>query len=107
MAARYIGVVLRARRKELMLSQAEVGEMLNVSATTISMIEKGEQEIPFQKIEHYLVAYGLSSACYDVIVKLEYPSKWDDIVAMEDHMGKNGKALDNKVELMINSGQFK
>lgn len=107
MAARYIGVALRARRKELMLSQDEVGEMLNVSATTIGMIEKGEEEIPFQQIENYLVAYGLSSAYYDVIVKLEYPSKWDDILARADHMGKDGKALDNKVELMINSGQFK
>lgn len=42
---KYIALVLRARRKEIGISQAEIGAMLNISRTTISMVEKGNARL--------------------------------------------------------------
>lgn len=104
---KYIALVLRARRKEIGISQAEIGAMLNISRTTISMVEKGERKITFDRIQHYLAAYGLSSDCYPLFVKLLYPLDWEHLLIMKEQLGEPWEALEDKVELMINSCQFK
>lgn len=107
MSTKYVGLVLRARRKELQLSKVEMGKMLAVSTATISMFESGECKIAFHRIQNYLKAYGFSSDCYPLFVKLLYPVEWEDILLMKKKLGEDWQVLDNKVELMINSGQFK
>lgn len=107
MAAKYIGLVLRSRRKEMQLSQSEMGKMLRVSAATICLVESGGGKIAFHRLQDYLEAYGLSSESYPAVVKLLYPDKWEDILRMKQKIGEDWQELNNKVELLINSGQFR
>jgi len=58
---KYIGLVLRACRKEIQLSQVEMGEVLQISPSTINQVESGDVKIAFHKIQDYLGAYGLNS----------------------------------------------
>lgn len=107
MSNKYIGLVLQARRKEIRLSQVEMGVVLDVSTTTISMVENGKSKIAFHSITDYLDAYRLSSDCYPIFVKLLYPIEWEHLLIIKEQLGEPWRDLDNEVEVMINSGQFK
>jgi transcriptional regulator with XRE-family HTH domain len=107
MSTKYIGMVLRARRKEKQLSQVEMGKVLDVSTAIISQVESGEGKIAFHWIQDYLEAYGMSSECYPAFVKLLYPAEWVELLRRKKNLGEEWQALDDKVELLINSGQFR
>jgi hypothetical protein len=70
-------------------------------------VEKGERKIAFDRIQNYLAAYGLSSDCYPLFVKLLYPIDWEHLLIMKEQLGEPWEALEDRVELMIDSGQFK
>ena len=106
MSTKYIGLVLRAHRKKAQQRQEDIGKRLHVSAPAISRIESGEGKIAFHEIEDYLAAYGLSSECYPVFVKLLYPDEWENILRTKEAFGEDRMALDKKVEALINIGQF-
>ncbi len=107
MSTKFTGLVLRARRKEIQRSPIEIGGMLDVSTGTISMVESGEDRIAFHRIQDYLDAYDLNSECYPAFVKLLYPDEWENILRMKEVIGEDWHALDNQVDLLINSGQFR
>jgi transcriptional regulator with XRE-family HTH domain len=107
MSSKYIGLVLRARRNEIRLSQVKMGVLLDVSTTTISMVENGKSKIAFHRIPDYLEAYRLSSDCYPIFVKLLHPIEWEHLLIIKEQLGEPWRDLDNEVEVMIDSGQFK
>ena len=49
----------------------------------------------------------MSSDCYPLFVKLLYPIEWEHLLIMKEQLGEPWEVLEDKVELMINSGQFK
>ena len=104
---KFVGTVLLARRNEVALTQAEVGNILDVSTTTISMIERGVLNIPFPRIHDYVQVYELSEDCCAVFIKLLYPSEWHEILVMMGHSGEDWKSIDEKVDLVINEGNFR
>ena len=73
------------------------GKRLHVSAPKISRVESGEGKIAFHEIEDYLAAYGLSSECHPVFVKLLYPDEWENILGTKEEFGEDMKALDKRL----------
>jgi transcriptional regulator with XRE-family HTH domain len=85
MPTKYIGLVLRARRKALLLSQTEIGKILDVATSKICMVENSQRTIALHRIQDYLEAYRLSSNCYPVFVKLLYPLEWEQQLVLKDN----------------------
>jgi len=104
---KFVGTVLLARRKEVALTQAEVGNRLDVSTTTINMIERGVHKVPFPRIHDYVQVYKLSEDCCAVFIKLLYPSEWHEILVMMGQSGEDWESVDDQVELTINEGNFR
>ena len=52
---------VRYYRKELGLSQEYIGEILNVSKTTIIAIESGERSIKAEELSKFSEAFGVTS----------------------------------------------
>ena len=56
-----IGDRIRYKRKALKLSQEKLGELINVSANTVSAIENGTQYFGIDKLDLIVKALGMNS----------------------------------------------
>lgn len=60
-----VGERIRNRRKELKLSQEELGKRLGVTKSAVSRVEKGKEAITTDRLGRY--ADALETSCYDLL----------------------------------------
>jgi transcriptional regulator with XRE-family HTH domain len=69
--AKYIGIQIRKRRKELKINQEALGDYIGLSRASVVNLEQGRSETTFEKL--WLIASALG--CKDVGVFFPPPKK--------------------------------
>lgn len=80
-----IGLLLKAHREHKNLNQRDIAIALRFkSVNYVSIIEKGNSNIPLTKIKDVAAAYQFDPIIANIITKYLNPDNWDLFMAMVD-----------------------